>query len=228
MNDAIDLRRERMVQQDLAGRDITDPQVLRAFRTVARDAFVSADLAEFAYDDRPLPIGENQTISQPYVVALMVASLRLVGDERVLEIGTGSGYAAAILACIAKDVFSVERHAVLADQARARLATLGFTNIHVLHGDGTLGWPEHAPYDAISVTAAAPEIPAPLLAQLAAGGRLVIPVGPDVYAQELIRVTRVGPDDYRQESLGGVRFVPLIGDKGWPSEAATRRDLRRR
>jgi erythromycin esterase-like protein/protein-L-isoaspartate O-methyltransferase len=147
-----------------------------------------------------------------------VEALALLGTERVLEIGTGSGYAAAILSRVAKDVFTVERHESLASEARARLERLGYRNVHVLHGDGTLGWPEHAPYDAIAVAAGGPEVPKALLAQLALGGRLVIPVGPDESSQVLLRVTRAGPDDFREESLGEVRFVPLIGEQGWPEE----------
>jgi protein-L-isoaspartate(D-aspartate) O-methyltransferase len=215
-SDDIDPRREQMVTQQIAARGISDARVLQAFRTVAREAFVPADLAEFAYRDSPLPIDESQTISQPYIVALTVAALGLRGDERVLEIGTGSGYAAAILGRVAADVYTVERHASLAEQASGRLTALGFTNVHVLHGDGTLGWPEHAPYDAIAVAAGGPEVPEALLEQLAPGGRLVIPVGPDASLQELVRVTRVGLHEFRQESLGGVRFVPLIGEQGWP------------
>ena len=207
-----------MVELQLAGRGISEPRVLDAFRAVPREAFVPPELAEFAYKDAPLPIGEDQTISQPYIVAVTIEALRLRGDERVLEIGTGSGYAAAVLSRIAKQVFTVERRASLANEARERLARLGYRNVDVLHGDGTLGWPEHAPYDAIAVAAGGPQVPKALLDQLAPGGRLVIPVGPDESSQVLTRVTRVGADDFREEPLIEVRFVPLIGEQGWPEE----------
>jgi protein-L-isoaspartate(D-aspartate) O-methyltransferase len=208
-------QRQQMVEWDLARRGIVDPRVLDAFRRVSREAFVRPDLLELAYEDEPLPIGEGQTISQPYVVALTAQALQLEGDERVLDIGTGSGYAAAILSLLAAEVTTIERFASLADAARERLARLGFANIRVVCGDGSLGWPEHAPYDAIAVAAGAPDVPDALREQLAVGGRLVIPVGRDIASQELIRVTREGPTKFRDESLGGVRFVPLIGAQGW-------------
>jgi protein-L-isoaspartate(D-aspartate) O-methyltransferase len=210
--------RAEMVERQLAGRGISDPLVLEAFRTVPREAFVPAELAEFAYRDAPLPIGEDQTISQPYIVALTTEALGLKGGERVLEIGTGSGYAAAVLSRAAGQVFTVERREALAGAARERLRRLGYTNVEVLHGDGTLGWPEHAPYDAIAVAAGGPQVPKALLAQLAPGGRLVIPVGADEATQVLTRVTRVGADEFREEPLIEVRFVPLIGVQGWPEE----------
>jgi protein-L-isoaspartate(D-aspartate) O-methyltransferase len=210
--------REKMVALQIAGRGISDPRILDAFRDVAREAFVPAELAEFAYQDAPLPISNGQTISQPYIVAVTIEALALQGNERVLEIGTGSGYAAAVLSRCAKDVFTVERHASLAAEARERLARLGYGNVAVLHGDGTLGWSEHAPYDAIAVAAGGPEVPKALLAQLAPGGRLVIPVGPDESSQTLVRVTRQGPDDFHEEPLTAVRFVPLIGEQGWPEK----------
>jgi protein-L-isoaspartate(D-aspartate) O-methyltransferase len=174
------------------------------------------DLAEFAYRDTPLPISEGQTISQPYIVALTIDALNLRGDERVLEIGTGSGYAAAVLSRLAKEVFTVERLEPLAEQARARLARLGYRNVRVLHGDGTLGWPEHAPYDAIAVAAGGPEIPKPLRSQMSLGGRMVIPVGPDESSQMLVRLVREDEARFREEDLTPVRFVPLIGEQGWP------------
>jgi protein-L-isoaspartate(D-aspartate) O-methyltransferase len=212
-----DLRdaRERMVKTQIAARGIRDPAVLEALRTVPREAFLPSALAEFAYEDHPLPIAVGQTISQPFIVALMTAALELRPEDRVLEIGTGSGYAAAILGRIARDVYTIERHGELADAAAVRLRTLGFDNVHVLHGDGTLGWEEHAPYDAIVVTAGGPEIPAALLAQLAVGGRLVIPVGEEKTLQTLARVRRQADGSFRQEDLGDVRFVPLIGAQGW-------------
>jgi protein-L-isoaspartate(D-aspartate) O-methyltransferase len=204
-----------MVERQLAGRGIGDARVLEAFRTVPREAFLPQDLAEFAYEDTPLPIRGGQTISQPYIVALTAEALELRGNERILEIGTGSGYAAAILGRLAKDVFTVERLEPLAQEAGARLARLGFDNVRVLCGDGTLGWPEHAPYDAIAVAAGGPTVPQALLDQLAQNGRLVIPVGPDESSQVLMRVRRVGDRFYQQE-LTQVRFVPLIGEQGWP------------
>jgi protein-L-isoaspartate(D-aspartate) O-methyltransferase len=207
--------REQMVDLHLAGRGIADERVLAAFRSVPRHEFVPEGLAEFAYADAPLPIGREQTISQPYIVALTAEALRLRGDERVLEIGTGSGYAAAVLSRLAREVFTVERLPELAAQARERLERLGFTNVHVLCGDGTLGWSEHAPYDAIAVAAGGPEIPRALLDQLAPGGRLVIPVGREETSQTLVRVTREN-GSFRTEPLGEVRFVPLIGEQGWP------------
>src|SRR4051812_14997960 len=213
-----DEARARMVDLQLAGGGITDPRVLEAFRSVPRESFIPAELAEFAYEDAPLPIGEEQTISQPYIVALTAEALRLMGDERVLEVGTGSGYAAAVLSRIAKEVFTVERRESLAREARERLGALGYRNVQVLHGDGTLGWPEHAPYDAIAVAAGGPQVPKALLDQLAPRGRLVIPVGPDETSQILTRVTRVAGNDFREEPLTEVRFVPLIGEQGWRQE----------
>ena len=210
--------RSQMVDRQIAGRGISDERLLKAFRTVPREAFVPADLVEFAYRDAPLPIGEEQTISQPYIVAVTIEALGLKGHERVLEIGTGSGYAAAVLSRLAKDVFTVERRESLATEARERLAQLAYANVHVLQGDGTLGWSEHAPYDAIAVAAGGPQVPKALLAQLAPGGRLVIPVGPDESSQTLVRVTRVGPADFREEPLTQVRFVPLVGEQGWPEK----------
>jgi protein-L-isoaspartate(D-aspartate) O-methyltransferase len=209
-------QRRAMVDGQLAARGIHDPDVLRAMGEVPREAFVPPDKRRVAYADSPLPIGKGQTISQPYIVALMTEMLELSRDDRVLEIGTGSGYAAAILSRIADEVYSVERHAALAREARARFDALGYDNIHIHIGDGTLGWAEHAPYDAIVVTAGGPAVPDPLLEQLAVGGRLVIPVGGRLAMQELLRVRRVGEDEYERENLGGVRFVPLVGEAGWP------------
>ena len=189
-------------------------------RTVPREAFLPDHLAEFAYSDTPLPIEEGQTISQPYIVAVMAEALRLEPDDRVLEIGTGSGYAAAVLAEIAAEVYSVERHRELADGAVHRLRALGYDNAEILCGDGTLGWPEHAPFDAILVSAGGPEVPRLLLEQLAVGGRLVIPVGPDLRDQRLLRLTKGSDGKVDVEDLGGVRFVPLIGAGGFPEEVA--------
>lgn len=212
---SLSMNRDRMVQLQLAGRGIADPRLLEAFRSVPREDFVPAELTEFAFHDTPLPIGDGQTISQPYIVAMTIAALGLRGGERVLEVGTGSGYAAAVLSRLAKEVYSVERLASLADSARERLARLGYDNVQVLCGDGTLGWAEHAPYDAIAVAAGGPEVPRALLNQLAPGGCLVIPVGPDESSQVLMRVTRHDAG-FHSEPLTEVRFVPLIGEQGWP------------
>jgi len=212
--------RRTMVDQHLRARGIHDRRVLDALATIPREEFVPPELAGSAYDDRPLPIEADQTISQPYIVALMTEALALSSMDIVLEIGTGSGYAAAVLAHVAKFVYTIERHAVLADLSRARLARLGYANILVRCADGTLGWPEHAPFDAIVVTASGPDIPRALLAQLAIGGRLVMPVG-DSGTQELVRVTRTSDTEYQSEDLGGVRFVPLIGAQGWRSSPIT-------
>lgn len=206
--------RSRMVDLQLARRGIVDARVLDAFRRVPREAFVPPDLAEFAYEDTALPIADGQTISQPYIVALTIQSLRLRGHERVLEVGTGSGYAAAILSLLAKEVLTIERLEPLAMVAGERLQRLGHRNVRVLHADGTLGWPEHAPYDAIAIAAGGPAVPHALLGQLALGGRLVIPVGPNDL-QVLTRVTRES-ERFHEEPIADVRFVPLIGEQGWP------------
>lgn len=208
-------RREQMVRNQLAGRDIHDPAVLAAMGQVPRETFVLQPYRAYAYDDTPLPIPANQTISQPYIVAYMIAALALRPEDRVLEIGAGSGYAAAVLSRIAREVYTVERHRKLADFARERLAGLGYDNVHVRHGDGTRGWPEHAPYDGIIVAAGGPAVPASLRDQLAVGGRLVMPVGRSRRQQHLIRVTRSEENVYKEEMLVPVAFVPLIGDEGW-------------
>jgi protein-L-isoaspartate(D-aspartate) O-methyltransferase len=213
--------RRRMVERQLADRGIVDPRVLAAMAKVPRERFVAAGQASLAYRDGPLPIGEGQTISQPYVVARMTEALALRPTDRVLEIGTGSGYAAAVLAEIAAEVYTIERIPVLAERARARLAELGYATVHVLTGDGTLGWPEHAPYDAIVATAGGPRAPQALLDQLAIGGRLVMPVGPDPYEQQLVRIVRASADGYEHEALEPVAFVPLIGAQGWPMAVST-------
>jgi protein-L-isoaspartate(D-aspartate) O-methyltransferase len=213
-------QRDAMVEQQIAARGVRSPSVLAAMKKVRREGFVPSYLGEFAYSDTPLPIEEEQTISQPYIVAFMIEALGLKGGERVLEIGTGSGYAAAVLAEIAAEVYTIERHELLARTAAERLAREGYTNVHVRHGDGTLGWPESAPFDAIVVAAGGPEVPATLKQQLAIGGRLVIPVGKTVGLQKLVRVTRVAADKYREEAIGDVRFVPLVGAEGWREPAA--------
>jgi protein-L-isoaspartate(D-aspartate) O-methyltransferase len=210
-----ELRRE-MVERQLVRRGISDGLVLEAFQFVPRDEFLPSGLREFAYRDTPLPIGEGQTISQPYIVAVTMQALGLRGGERVLEVGAGSGYAAAIASRIADEVHTIERHESLATEARERLARLGYTNVHVYHGDGSLGLPQQAPFDAIAVAAAAPEVPRALLQQLAPGGRLVIPIGTEEGRQTLMRVTRQ-TSGFLEEALADVRFVPLIGKQGWQS-----------
>jgi protein-L-isoaspartate(D-aspartate) O-methyltransferase len=212
--------RKQMIDYQLVARGLRDQTVLNAVSAVLREKFIPTDLVEFAYSDSPLPIAASQTISQPYIVALMTAALELKPDERVLEVGTGSGYAAAVLAEIAKEVYTIERHKILADTARKRLEELDYKNIQVLYGDGTLGWPEHAPFDAIVVAAGGPDVPETLKQQMAIGGRLVIPVGASLHAQRLVRVRRISEDEYKEEDLGSVRFVPLIGAAGWEDEEA--------
>ena len=183
--------RKEMVKRNIAARGVRDELVLDAMRKVPRELFLPKNLREFAYEDSPLPIAGEQTISQPYIVAFMAEALMLKGDEKVLEIGAGSGYAAAVLSEVAASVYTVERLGPLAEKAAALLAELGYENVHVLHGDGTKGWPDHAPYDAIVVAAGGPQVPESLKAQLKIGGRLVIPGGADSRNQELVRVTRI-------------------------------------
>jgi protein-L-isoaspartate(D-aspartate) O-methyltransferase len=207
--------RNQMVEQQIGRRGIRNPQILAAMRQVPREQFVDPSVRNDAYEDTPLPIPAGQTISQPYVVALMIKMLQLKPEDRVLEIGTGSGYAAAVLSRIARTVYTVERHELLVQYAQQRFQELGYTNIKVRHGDGTLGWPEYAPYDAIIVAAGGPEVPVSLRQQLNIGGRLVIPVGNKLKQQQLVRVTRENDHLFREEKLGHVRFVPLIGKQGW-------------
>jgi len=213
------IARRRMVEEQIVGRGIKDPRVISAMGQVPRHLFVPEALASQAYSDFPLPIGERQTISQPYMVALMSEALQLKGDEKVLEVGTGSGYQAAVLGMLARQVFSLERISALARQARRTLDTSGFARVNVRVTDGTFGWEEEAPFDGIMVTAGAPSVPQPYLQQLSIGGRLVIPVG-DLVSQILVRVTRYGENNYREERLTGCRFVPLIGSHGWRNEDA--------
>jgi protein-L-isoaspartate(D-aspartate) O-methyltransferase len=221
------LLRAEMVERNISARGVQDELVLEAMGKVPRELFLPKNLREFAYEDSPLPIAGEQTISQPYIVAFMVEALLLKGGEKILEIGAGSGYAAAVLSQIAADVYTVERLGQLADKAAATLADLGYDNVHVLHGDGTKGWPEHAPYDAIVVAAGGPQVPDSLKEQLKVGGRLVIPVGEDQRAQELVRVTRISRDTYRSEDIADVRFVPLIGEEGWLANGESRPAVRR-
>jgi len=216
--------RDHMVETQVAARGVRNPRVLEAMRQVPREAFVSDELEEFAYEDTPLPIAEGQTISQPYIVALMIEAADVKPGDRVLDVGTGSGYAAAVLGRIAAEVYTIERHQTLADEAAERLRRLGYRNVHVRHGDGTRGWPKKAPFDAIIVAAGGPEIPGTLRSQLNVGGRLIIPVGTEGNEQHLIKVVRDSERTYSQEDLGAVRFVPLIGEQGWPERQADEND----
>ena len=213
---------EKLIKYDKAGfinllrrHGIRNDAVLEAMSAVPREEFVGVHLLEFAYDDTPLPIDEGQTISQPYIVALMGEALELEPNDRVLEVGTGSGYAAAVLSRLAGEVYTIERHQSLAHQAENRMKHLKYDNVHVLCGDGTLGWPEHAPYNGIVVAAGGPDTPRSLVEQLAIGGRLVIPIGESTKEQMLLRITRVNEKEVEIEELGAVRFVPLIGEEGW-------------
>ena len=211
--DEFALRRRRMVEEQIRRRGVTDPRVLAAMEKVPRHLFVDEALWSQAYSDYPLPIGHGQTISQPYIVALMTEELGLSGDERVLEVGTGSGYQAAILAELAREVYTVERIPDLLRRARRTIEDLGYTNVRFKLDDGTWGWKEMAPFDAVIVTAASPRVPEPLLEQLRDPGVMVIPVG-DEYSQSLVKVVKKG-GEIREEDRGGVRFVKLIGDHGW-------------
>jgi protein-L-isoaspartate(D-aspartate) O-methyltransferase len=206
-------QRVEMIERQLRRRGITDAAVLAAMMAVPRHEFVPEEYRSQAYEDLPLPIGGGQTISQPYIVAAMTAALHLRAGERVLEIGTGCGYQAAVLSRLAKEVFTIERRPELASSSSARLARLGYLNVHVHCGDGTLGLPEFAPFDAILVAAAAPAVPKPLLAQLAEGGRMILPVG-DTEHQELQLIEKHG-DVFPAKMLEGCRFVPLVGYHGW-------------
>ena len=226
--ESLRVRRLEMVKHSISARGVRDELVLDAMRKVPRELFVPEKLREFAYDDSPLPIEDDQTISQPYIVAFMAEALLLEGGEKVLEIGAGSGYAAAVLSEIAAHVYTVERIGRLAEAASERLADLGYDNVYVRHSDGTRGWPEHAPYDAIVVAAGGPQVPESLKSQLKVGGRLVMPVGSDQQVQELVRVTRVTETEYRSEDIADVRFVPLIGEEGWPGKTRESRRLVRK
>jgi protein-L-isoaspartate(D-aspartate) O-methyltransferase len=204
-----------MVNEQLVTRSIRDSRVLEAMGNVVRHAFVPSALEEDAYRDQPLPIGHGQTISQPYIVALMAELLQLKPTDRVLEIGTGSGYGAAVLSELAGEVVTIERHEELANRARLILEQLGYDRVEVQVGDGTLGWPAKAPYDAIAVTASGPMVPQELRDQLAIGGRLVMPIGHDLASQNLVLVERRGPTEYAETNICPVRFVPLVGARGW-------------
>jgi len=211
--------REDMIDRQIEARGVRSKTVLDALRKVPRELFLPENLREFAYQDSPLPIAADQTISQPFIVALMTEALDLEGGETVLEIGTGSGYAAAILAEIAGQVYTVERIGQLAEKANTTLKALGYQNVHVVHADGSLGWPPGSPYDAIIVAAGGPVVPASLKRQLKMGGRLVMPVGNSPRSQELVRITRVADEKFKSEDLLDVCFVPLVGKEGWASTA---------
>jgi protein-L-isoaspartate(D-aspartate) O-methyltransferase len=211
--------RQRMVDSQLGRRGITDPRVLAAMGDVPREEFVPADVREMAYEDRALPIGHGQTISQPYTVAFMCEALALEGGEKVLEIGTGSGYAAAVLSRLAREVHTLERIPELWEEAQARLERLGYSNVQTYLANGTLGLPAQAPFDAIVVTAGAEQLPAPLREQLAEGGRIVIPLGDTPHSQSMMRFT-LRSGQWQAEDLGSFAFVPLIGQLGW-SECAS-------
>ena len=207
--------RERMIETQLKPRGIKNAAVLRAMREVPRHEFVPERIKDHAYEDSALPIGKNQTISQPYIVALMTELLEPEERDRVLEIGTGSGYAAAVLSRIVRTVYTIERHSSLLQSAAEAFRSLGYDNIKVFHGDGTLGLPEKAPFDSIVVTAGAPDIPEALKQQLVVGGRLLVPTGRKRASQQLVRIRRLSRDDFQREDLTRVRFVPLVGKAGW-------------
>src|SRR3954451_25479380 len=215
MKTAVRRARDRMVEVQIAGRGIRDQRVLDAMRRVPREAFVEEGLREFAYEDNPLPISEQQTISQPYIVALMLEAAEIDEADRVLEVGAGSGYAAAVTAQIARQVCAIERHASLVAEASERFRRLGYRHIELKHGDGTQGWPDGGGFDAILVAAGGPEVPPALKAQLKIGGRLVIPIGHPDQAQELVKLTRRSKTSFEEEHLGAVRFVPLVGGSEW-------------
>ena len=210
--------RERLVAKQIEARGVRDPRVLAAMRSVPREVFVAKHLRDEAYEDTPLPIGSGQTISQPFIVAYMLEALALHGGEKVLEVGAGSGYAAAVLSKIAGEVFTIERIAELAQLAVTNLRDANCMNVHVRHGDGTEGWIDEAPFDAILVSAGAPSLPKSLMRQLKVGGHMVVPIGAGQHYQELVRITRIGGDEFEREDIADVRFVPLIGKEGWYAE----------
>lgn len=210
--------REAMVERQLKRRGISDEIILDAFRAVPREAFVAAEHADFAYGDHPLPIEAGQTISQPYIVALMIQAARVKTGARVLEVGAGSGYAAAVIGRIAERVVGIERQHELVEIARKRMRQLGYDNVEIVEGDGTRGWPEGAPYDAILAAASGSHVPEPLVEQLGPGGAIVMPVGNPGWVQHLIKVTKGVDGSLQQSDLGEVRFVPLIGEEGWSDD----------
>jgi len=207
--------REAMVERQLRQRGITDPDILAAFHAVPREAFISGEYAHLAYGDHPLPIEAGQTISQPYIVALMIEAAAIKPGDKVLEVGSGSGYAAAVISRIAASVVGIERQHDLVEIARERLTRLGYDNVDIVEGDGTKGWPDRAPYDAILAAASGSHVPEPLIDQLKPGGRLVMPLGGPGWVQRLVRVTKQPDGSLMESDLGAVRFVPLIGEEGW-------------
>jgi protein-L-isoaspartate(D-aspartate) O-methyltransferase len=207
--------RDAMIERQLRRRGIDEPEILDAFRAVPREAFISDQYAHLAYGDHPLPIEANQTISQPYIVALMIQAARIKPGDKVLEIGAGSGYAAAVISRIAGKVVGIERQHALVEVARERLRRLGYDNVEIVEGDGTKGYPNHAPFDAILAAASGSHVPKALIEQIAPGGSIVMPIGEPGWAQKLVRVTKADDGSLQQSDLGGVRFVPLIGEEGW-------------
>jgi protein-L-isoaspartate(D-aspartate) O-methyltransferase len=212
-------RREEMVERQIAARNIRNPRLLKAMRDVPREAFVPAALAGQAYEDMPLPIEAGQTISQPYIVAVMIEAAGIAPGGKVLEIGAGSGYAAAVMSRIADRVIAIERHGELAALAEARMRRLGYANVRIVHGDGSVGMPEEAPFDAILAAASGSHVPESLKHQLAIGGTLVMPVGVPGAVQSLVAVTRTGDEAFMTRDVGPVRFVPLIGAQGWSEKS---------
>lgn len=210
--------RKHMVKTQIARRGVRDEKILAAMGSVPREAFVTAQLGEFAYQDRPLPIGEGQTISQPYIVAAMIQAAQLLPEDRVLDVGAGSGYAAAVISRLVRRVLAIERLEALAAAADARCRTLGYDNVAFKTGDGSLGWPDEAPFDAILAAAGVPQPPEALKHQLKIGGRLIVPVG-GASEQRLLRIRRMGEEEFQENDLGAVRFVPLIGAQGWPDDS---------
>ncbi len=207
--------REAMVERQIHGRGIRDPKILEAFRAVPREEFLAEELREAAYGDHPLPIEAGQTISQPYIVALMIEAAGIGPGDRVLEVGAGSGYAAALMSRIAGRVVAIERQAELVEIARERMRRLGYDNVEIVEGDGTRGWPAAAPFDAIVAAASGSHVPKSWIDQLADGGRVVMPVGAPDWVQKLVKVTKGPGGKLINEDLGAVRFVPLIGEEGW-------------
>jgi protein-L-isoaspartate(D-aspartate) O-methyltransferase len=207
--------REAMVERQLRRRGIDEPRILDAFREVPREAFVGAKHADAAYGDHPLPIEAGQTISQPYIVALMIQAAGIKSGDSVLEVGSGSGYAAAVISRVAAKVVGIERQHALVEVAQERMARLGYDNVEIVEGDGTKGWPDDAPYDAILAAASGSHVPTPLVDQLKVGGSIVMPVGSPGWAQNLVKATKREDGTIEQSDLGGVRFVPLIGEEGW-------------
>ncbi len=214
MSDFADLRGQ-MVRRQIEARGILDPLILDAFREVPREEFVDEGQRQWAYDDHPLPIEAGQTISQPYIVAVMIEAAEIRPGDKVLEIGAGSGYAAALMSRIAREVIGIERQHDLVEVAQERLQRLGYDNVKIVEGDGTRGCPDEAPFDAILAAASGSHVPKPLIDQLAPGGRLVMPIGDPGWVQELVKLTKRPDGTTEQKNLGGVRFVPLIGEEGW-------------